>query len=180
MHIRYFIGYVYHICLQDTIQSPLSLCLLCQAMLLPMLLRPLLLTTRSGFSAGWCCVLLPLVAGCSLLGLVARCCFRLACFVAGGPAWSPGLLPCCVPWFVVVPRFRVRVMWCCVVVWCRAVVPCCLFSLAGGVGLCFFPVCAVLCCAVRRVVLCRVGLCCCWCLVLWCVAVCCGVSLGVL
>ena len=50
VHIRYFIGYVYHICLQDTIQSTLSLCLRCQAMLLPMPLRPLLLTTRSGFS----------------------------------------------------------------------------------------------------------------------------------
>ena len=49
VHIRYFIGYVYHICLQDTIQSTLSLCLLCQAMLLPMPLQPLLLTTRSGF-----------------------------------------------------------------------------------------------------------------------------------
>ena len=49
VHIRYFIGYVYHICLQDTIQSTLSLCLLCQAMLLPMPLRPLLLTTRCGF-----------------------------------------------------------------------------------------------------------------------------------
>ena len=51
VHIRYFIGYVYHICLQDTIQSTLSLCLWCQAMLLPMPLRPLLLTTRSGFTA---------------------------------------------------------------------------------------------------------------------------------
>ena len=50
VHIRYFIGYVYHICLQDTIQSTLSLCLLCQAMLLPIPLRPLLLTTRSGFN----------------------------------------------------------------------------------------------------------------------------------
>ena len=49
VHIRYFIGYVYHICLQDTIQSTLSLCLLWQAMLLPMPLRPLLLTNRSGF-----------------------------------------------------------------------------------------------------------------------------------
>ena len=51
VHIKYFIGYVYHICLQDTIQSTLSLCLRCQAMLLPMPLRPLLLTTRSGFMA---------------------------------------------------------------------------------------------------------------------------------
>ena len=49
VHIRYFIGYVYHICLQDTIQSTQWLCLLCQAMLLPMPLRPPLLTTRSGF-----------------------------------------------------------------------------------------------------------------------------------
>ena len=49
VHIRYFIAYVYHICLQDTIQSTLSLCLLRQAMLLPMPLRPLLLTTLSGF-----------------------------------------------------------------------------------------------------------------------------------
>ena len=55
VHIRYFIGYVYHICLQDTIQSTLSLCLLCQAMLLPMPLRPLLLTTRSGFNASHGC-----------------------------------------------------------------------------------------------------------------------------
>ena len=47
--IRYFTGYMYHICLQDTIQLTLSLCLLCQAMLLPTALRPLLLTTRSGF-----------------------------------------------------------------------------------------------------------------------------------
>ena len=35
-HIRYFIGYVYHICLQNIFQSTLSLCPLCQAMLLPM------------------------------------------------------------------------------------------------------------------------------------------------
>ena len=49
MHIRYFIGYVYHISLQDTIQSTQSLCVLCQAMLLPMPPRPLLLTLRSGF-----------------------------------------------------------------------------------------------------------------------------------
>ena len=51
VHIRYFIGYMYHICLQDTIQSTHSLCLLCQAMLLPMPLRPLLRTTRSGFTS---------------------------------------------------------------------------------------------------------------------------------
>ena len=50
VHIRFSIGYVCHICLQDTIQSTILLCLLCQATLLPMPLRPLLLTTRSSFS----------------------------------------------------------------------------------------------------------------------------------
>ena len=49
MHLRYFIGYVYHIFLRETIQSTQSLCLLSRAMLLPMRLRPLLLTIRSGF-----------------------------------------------------------------------------------------------------------------------------------
>ena len=44
--------------------------------------------------AGWCCVLLPVVAGCSLLGLVTCCCFPLACVVAGAPAWPRGMLPC--------------------------------------------------------------------------------------
>ena len=48
VHMRYFIGYVYHICLQDTIQSTQRLCLLWQAMLLPMPLRPVLRTLRSG------------------------------------------------------------------------------------------------------------------------------------
>ena len=36
----------------------------------------------------------------------------------------------------------------CVAVWCRAVAPCCQFRFVGGVGLCPFPVSAVLCCAV--------------------------------
>ena len=54
--------------------------------------------------AGWCCVLLPVVAGCSLLGLGVRCCFALACFGAGAPAWLRGSLPCRVLWFVVAPR----------------------------------------------------------------------------
>ena len=49
MHIGYFTGYVYHICLQDTVQTTQWLCLLCQAILLPMPLRRLLLTLRSGF-----------------------------------------------------------------------------------------------------------------------------------
>ena len=48
MHIRCFSDCVYHICLQDTIQLTQSLCPLCPAMLLPLPLRPLLLTPRSG------------------------------------------------------------------------------------------------------------------------------------
>ena len=50
LRIRYFMGYVYHICVQGTMQSTLSLCLPCQTMLLPMPLQPLLLTVRSGFN----------------------------------------------------------------------------------------------------------------------------------
>ena len=72
------------------------------------------------------------------------------------------------------------VWWPVVVCWSPAVAPCCPFSFAGGVGLCYFPVCAVLCCAARRVVRFRLCLRCCWCFVLWRVPVCCGVSLGVL
>ena len=49
VHISYPKGYLCHICLQDTIQSHKSFCLLCQAMLLPLPLRPLLLTIWSGF-----------------------------------------------------------------------------------------------------------------------------------
>ena len=49
-HIRYFNGYGYNICLQDTIQLSQLLCLLCQIMLLPMPVRLLLLTKRSGLS----------------------------------------------------------------------------------------------------------------------------------
>ena len=84
---------------------------------------------------------------------------------------------CCFPWCAVV---RCWVWWPVVVCWCRAVAPCCPLSFAGGVGLCLFPVCAVLCCAARRVVRFRLSLRCCRCLVLWRVPVCCGVSLGVL
>ena len=133
------------------------------------------------FRAGWCCVLLPVVVGCSLLGLVARRGFSLVCVVAGAPAWPRGLLPCCVLWFVVVPRspvlcpvFHGPVLPCADVPWRPAV----RFPLL--VVLCPFPVCAVLWCAARHVVRCPFGPRCCCCLVLWCVALCCGVSLGVL
>ena len=84
---------------------------------------------------------------------------------------------CCFLWCAVVWCW---VWWPVVVCWCRAVAPCCPFSFAGGVGLCLFPVCAVLCCAARRVVWFQLSLRCCRCLVLWRVPVCFGVSLGVL
>ena len=116
-----------------------------------------------------------------------RCCASLcwcACVVLF--VWcllllAPGaVVCCCVLWcFLWCAVVRCWIWWPVVVCWCRAVAPCCSFSFAG-VGLCLFPVCAVLCCAARRVVWCRCGLRCCWCLVLWRVPVRCGVSLGVL
>ena len=53
VHIRYFKGYLHHICLQDTISLHSLLCLLCQALLLPRPLRPLLRTPWSGFSVSF-------------------------------------------------------------------------------------------------------------------------------
>ena len=103
MHIRYFIAYVYHICLQDTIQSTVSLCLLCQAMLVPMPLHPLLLTTRSGFSGpeGPCFDSLEVFAPKRIKGLDpvpreakraswAFHCLPAALFVPRGTAKPPG------------------------------------------------------------------------------------------
>ena len=80
--------------------------------------RFVLAVPRCFVRAGWCRVLLPVVAGCLLLGLVAHCCFPLACFVAGAPAWPCGLLPCCVLWFVVAPRLPVLCT-----LFCGAVLP---------------------------------------------------------
>ena len=78
--------------------------------------------------AGWRRVLLPLVAGCSLPGQVARCCVLLASFAAGAPAWPRGLLPCCVLWFVVAPcplvlcpLFCGALLPCGAALWCPAV-----------------------------------------------------------
>ena len=132
----------------------------------------LLVVPRCFVRAGWCCVLLPVVAGCSLLGLVACCCFPLACVVAVAPVWP---LPCCVLWFVVVPRSSVLCS-----VFCGAVSPC-------GAVLCRpavrFPLLVVLvcvpslpvrCCVVLRVVSFGAGL---VCAVVG--ASCCGVSLCV-
>ena len=132
----------------------------------------LLVVPRCFVRAGWCCVLLPVVAGCSLLGLVACCCFPLVCVVAVAPVWP---LPCCVLWFVVVPRSSVLCS-----VFCGAVSPC-------GAVLCRpavrFPLLVVLvcvpslpvrCCVLLRVVSFGAGL---VCAVVG--ASCCGLSLCV-
>ena len=100
--------------------------------------------------AGWCCVLLPVVAGCSLLGLVACCCFPLACVVAVAPAWPRGLLPCCVLGFVVVPRSPVLCP-----VFSGAVLPCPAVPCRPAVC---FPLLLVLVCVLSLCVRCCVAL----------------------
>ena len=109
---------------------------------------------------GWCCVLLPVVAGCSLLGLLARCCFPLACFGAGGPAWPRGSPPCCVLWFVVASRSSVVCPLICgamlprgVVLWFPAV-RFALFCGRCGAVLLLGAVCGALCCSLSCCVLC--------------------------
>ena len=109
--------------------------------------------------AGWCCVVLPVVFGCLLLGLaVLRCLlvgpgvvFRLCC-----PCLAAWLAPCGLVWCVLVLRCPVLcsvALCCCVVVCCRALLfvcvvacACCLFPAAGGL-LCVFwgPVLCVPC-----------------------------------
>ena len=125
--------------------------------------------------AGWCPVLLPVVAGCSFLGLVARCCSPLACFAAGAPAWPRGLLPHCVLWFVVAPRSPVlcpvfcgAVLPCGAVLWCPAVCFALLVVVVSVLSLC------LQCCVALCVVLSGAGL---VCAVVG--ASCCGVSLCV-
>ena len=119
-------------------------------------------------------MLLLVVTACSLLNLVACCCFLLACLVSVAPAWPRGLLPCTAMWVVVVPCSPALCS-----VFCGAVLPCGAVLSRAVVRFCLL-VCAVPCCAARRDVRCRFCLRCPWCLVLWCVAVCCGASLGVL
>ena len=139
------------------------------------LCRVLLVVPCCFFCAGWCCVLLPVVAGCSLLGLVACCCFSLACVVAVAPAWPRGLLPCCVLWFVVVPRSPVLcVVFCGAVLLCGAVLcrPAVRFPLLL-VLVCVLSLC-VRCCVALRVVLFGAGS-----VYAVVAASCCGVSLCV-
>ena len=121
--------------------------------------RVLLVVPCCFVRAGWSCVLLPVVAGCSLLGLVARRCFSLMCVFAGAPAWPLRLLPCCVLWLVVVPCSPVLcpvyhgpVLPCGAVLWRPAV----RFSLLV-VLVCVLFLC-VRCCVALRVVLFGAGL----------------------
>ena len=125
--------------------------------------------------AGWCCVVLPVAAGCSLLGLDACRCFPLAFVGAAAPVWPRGLLPCCVLWFVVVSRFPVLCP-----VFCGTFLPCgaALWRPAVRFPLlvvlvCVFYLCAR-CCVALRVVLFGAGLVC-----AVVDASCCGVSLCV-
>ena len=120
------------------------------------------------FVAGFGC---PLLFSSGVPGVVCLC----SCLAA----WLAALLRAVVCCGVSLPCAVSCGLRCCVAVWCRAVVPCCPFCFAGGVGLCPFPLSAVLRCAVRVAVRCRFGLCCRWRLSLWCVAVCGAVSLGV-
>ena len=117
------------------------------------------------------CLLFVAGSGCLLLFSAGVCYRGRSCLAA----WFAGLLCAVVSCGAPLPSAVSCVGWSCVAGWCRAVVPCCPVSFAGGVGLCPFPVCAVLCCAARRFVPCRFRLRCCCFLVLWS-----GVSLGVL
>ena len=82
--------------------------------------------------AGRCCVLLPVVAGWSLLGLVCRLLFSAGVLWRGLSrlaAWLAALLcalGCC---GIPLPCAVSCVLWLCVAVWRRAVVPCCPFCL---------------------------------------------------
>ena len=123
--------------------------------------------------AGWCCVVLPVVFGCLLLGLAVLCCllvglgvvFRWCCPCLA--AWLPVL------WFGVVcvgvplPCVCSVALCCCVVVCCGAL----LFTCVVACACCLFPVAARLLCVLLGVVLCvpcplRPVPCCsalCWC-----------------
>ena len=100
--------------------------------------------------AGWCCVLLRVGAGSSLLGLVACCCFPLVCIVSAAPVWQRGLLPCTVPWFVVVPCSPAPCP-----VFCGAVLPCSAVVWRAAVRL---RLLVVLVCVLSWCVPCRVAL----------------------
>ena len=124
--------------------------------------------------AGWCCVVLPVVFGCLLLGLTVLCCLLvglvLSCFGGAVLVWPHGSPPCGLSWCVLVFRCPVlcSVALCCrVVVCCRALPFVCVVACAC----CLFPAAARLLCAFWGVVLCvpcplRPVRCCaalCWC-----------------
>ena len=113
--------------------------------------RSLLVLSCCFVRACRCRVLLPVVAGWSLLDLVTRLLFSLACFGVGGPAWPRGSPPCCWLWVVVASRspvlcpvFCASVLPCGGVLWCPAVCFA-LFCVWCGAVLLLGAVCGVLC-----------------------------------
>ena len=121
------------------------------------LCRLLLVLPGCFIRAGWCCVLLPVVAGCLLLGLVARCCFALACFGAGAPAWPRGCAVQC--WSVLCPVIYGAVLPCGAVLLCTAVRFALFCGRCGrrGAVLLLGAVCGALCCSSSCRVLCPRG-----------------------
>ena len=125
--------------------------------------------------ASWCCMVLPVVFGCLLLGLAVLRCVLVSCFGGAVPVWPPGSPPCDLVWCVLVLRCPVLcsvTLPCRVVVCCRALLfvcvvasACCLFPAAGRL-LCVFwaPVLCVPC--PLRPVRCCAALCWCPCVVL--------------
>ena len=140
--------------------------------------------------AGWCCVVLPVVFGCLLLGLAV-----LRCLLVGPGVVFRWCCPCLAAWLPVVwcgvswcSAALCCVLWRCAVVWWCAVVLCCLFASWPVRVVCFLPLasvvcvlgscavwslssapCAVLCCAVLVPLCCAVrvvcavsGAWCCW------------------
>ena len=135
-------------------------------------------------SCWWCPDVWSVLAGavfCCLWMSGARCLvwlpafvFLLACVVAAGPAWSRGLLPCCVLWFVFLPHSPVlcpvfcgaslpcgAVLWCPAVSYSFRVVFVGVFSLClrCGVVLLIVSFVAVLICADVGASCCGVSLC---------------------
>ena len=137
--------------------------------------------------AGWCCVVLPVVFGCLLVGLAVLCCLLVGLGVVFRwcrpclAAWLAALWFCVVCLGVPLPCV---VFCCCAVVWWCAVLLCCLFAslpvpvvcflplriccVCPGVSCCAFPVFSALCGAVLRracalAVCCPRRLCCFWC-----------------
>ena len=106
--------------------------------------------------AGWCCVVLPVLFGCLLLGLVVLCCLLVGLGVVC--RWC---CPClanqlAAPWFGVVCLGVLLPLLCSLALCCRVVV-CCralLFVCVVACACCLFPAASPLLCVFWTVVLC--------------------------